>query len=96
MEIRKFKQPNRSGFHDTSRFRAARRRAIVSRMVAKRPKSERKPKLTDAERHKRFLDMARQVEASDNPKDFDKAFDKVASPKAPRAPSSGSRGSEKS
>jgi hypothetical protein len=36
-----------------------------------------KPKLTDAERHKRFLAMAREVEASDDPKDFEKAFDKV-------------------
>jgi hypothetical protein len=35
----------------------------------------RKPKLTDAERHKRFLDMARAVEVSDDPKDFDKAFE---------------------
>lgn len=38
-----------------------------------------KPKLTDAERHKRFLDMAREVEASDSPKAFDKAFKSVAS-----------------
>jgi hypothetical protein len=45
-----------------------------------------KPKLTDAERHKRFVEMARKVSASDNPKDFDKAFDKVASrPKASRS-----------
>jgi hypothetical protein len=40
-----------------------------------------KHKLTDAERHKRFVEMAKQVGASDNPKDFDKAFKKVASPK---------------
>jgi hypothetical protein len=33
-----------------------------------------KPKLTDAERHKRFVAMAREVAASDDPKDFDKAF----------------------
>ena len=33
--------------------------------------------LTDAERHKRFVDMAREVGASDDPKDFDKAFKKV-------------------
>jgi hypothetical protein len=39
------------------------------------------PKLTDAERHKRFLEMAKQVGASDDPKDFDKAFAKVAKPK---------------
>ncbi len=36
------------------------------------------PKLTDAERHKRFVDMAKEVEASEDPKDFEKAFDKVA------------------
>ena len=36
------------------------------------------PKLTDAERHKRFVDMAREVEASEDPKDFDRAFEKVA------------------
>jgi hypothetical protein len=40
-------------------------------------KSASKPKLTDAERHKRFVKMAREVEASDSPKDFDRAFDKV-------------------
>ena len=36
-----------------------------------------KPKLTDADRHKRFVDMAREVGASDDPKAFDKAFKKV-------------------
>lgn len=36
-----------------------------------------KRKLTDVERHDRFLDMAREVEASDNPKDFDRAFKKI-------------------
>jgi hypothetical protein len=36
-----------------------------------------KPKLTDEERHKRFVDMAREVEASEDPKDFDQAFEKV-------------------
>ena len=58
-------------------------------------KAERKPKMTDAERHKRFLDTARAVEASDDPKDFDKAFDKVVSPKPKANParSSGKRGS---
>ena len=35
------------------------------------------PKLTDAERHERFVDMAREVGASEDPKDFDKAFKKV-------------------
>ena len=46
-----------------------------------KPKRARKPPLTDAERHRRFLDTAREVEASDDPKDFDKAFDKVVVPK---------------
>jgi hypothetical protein len=38
----------------------------------KREKEPRKklPKLTDAERHKRFVEMARDVEASEDPKDF--------------------------
>jgi hypothetical protein len=44
-------------------------------------KTEPKPKLTDAERHKRFVDAAREVEASDDPKDFDEAFRRVAKPK---------------
>jgi len=44
-------------------------------------KPQRKPKLTDAERHKRFVEMARQVEASDDPADFDKALRKIARPK---------------
>jgi hypothetical protein len=33
-----------------------------------------KPKLTDTERHKRFVETARKVEASENIDDFDKAF----------------------
>ena len=40
-------------------------------------KSEPKPKLTDAQRHARFIAMAREVGASDDPKDFDKAFKKI-------------------
>ncbi len=36
-----------------------------------------KPKLTDAERHKRFVDMAHEVEADENPEAFDRAFEKV-------------------
>jgi hypothetical protein len=41
-----------------------------------------KPKLTDAERHKRFVDMAHEVGASDDAKAFDKAFKKVTAVKA--------------
>jgi len=42
-------------------------------------KPQPKPKLTDEERYKRFLDTAREVEASDDPKDFDRAFERVTS-----------------
>jgi hypothetical protein len=38
-------------------------------------KSTSKPKLTDAERHKRFAETAKKVEASDKSEDFDMAFD---------------------
>ncbi len=41
------------------------------------PKTPSKPKLTDAERHKQFVEMAREVEASESPKDFDAAFKRV-------------------
>jgi hypothetical protein len=40
----------------------------------KKPKQLRPPKLTDSERHKRFVDTARIVEASEKSEDFDKAF----------------------
>lgn len=40
-----------------------------------------KPKLSEAERHKRFVDMAEKVGASDRPEDFDAAFEKVVGPK---------------
>jgi hypothetical protein len=43
-------------------------------------KSAPKPKPTDAERHKRFIEMAKEVGASDKPQDFDAAF-KVATQK---------------
>jgi hypothetical protein len=46
-------------------------------------KPVRKPKLTDAERHKRFVEMAREVGASDDPKDFESAFKKVTSKASP-------------
>jgi hypothetical protein len=35
------------------------------------------PKLTDAERYQRFIEMAEKVGASDDPKDFDRAFSMV-------------------
>jgi hypothetical protein len=45
-----------------------------------------KPKLTDAERHKRFLAMAREVEADERPVAFDKAFKRVAGKQAQSPP----------
>lgn len=41
--------------------------------VAKK-KVRARPKLTDADRHARFVETARKVEASDDPADFEKAF----------------------
>jgi hypothetical protein len=42
------------------------------------PRAAKKPPLTDAERHARFVETARQVEASEKSEDFDRAFDKIA------------------
>jgi hypothetical protein len=53
------------------------------------PKREQKAKLTDAERHKRFKEMAREVGASDKAGDFERAFKKVISP--PAAKKSGAK-----
>jgi len=39
------------------------------------------PKLTDAERHKRFKETAREVGASEDPKDFERAFMDVTAQK---------------
>jgi hypothetical protein len=49
-----------------------------------KPKSS--PKLTDAERHARFVAMAREVEVDESPGAFDKAFKKVV-PSPLRKPS---------
>lgn len=43
-----------------------------------KPKHKKKQKLTDAERHERFIEAAREVVASDDTKDFDKAFEQIA------------------
>jgi hypothetical protein len=42
-----------------------------------KPKS--KPKLTDAERHKRFVEVARKVGAAETTEAFNKAFTMVSS-----------------
>lgn len=41
------------------------------------PSHTKKPKLTDAERHKRFVETAKKVGASEKSEDFDKAFDSL-------------------
>ena len=46
-------------------------------------KAKPKPKLTDAERHKAFLAMAKEVEASESPKAFERAFKRVTA-KSPK------------
>jgi hypothetical protein len=40
-------------------------------------KIKKRPKFTDAERHKRFVEMAKEVDASEDPKDFERAFRSV-------------------
>jgi len=57
---------------------SARRLKELSSTMRKQ-KAAKKPKLTDADRHKRFVEMAKEVGASDNPKDFDKAFKSIVS-----------------
>lgn len=51
-----------------------------------RPKPVRKPKWDDPEESKRFLETAKDAEASEDPKEFDRALSKVIS----RAGSKGS------
>lgn len=46
-----------------------------------RKPAKKKTKPTDAERHTRFKEMAREVGASEDPKTFEKAFKKVTSSK---------------
>jgi hypothetical protein len=48
-----------------------------------------KHQITDEERAKRIREAARALETSNDPKDFERAFDKVAKPKDERkSPSS--------
>jgi hypothetical protein len=54
-------------------------------MTAK-PKAK-PPKLTDAERHARFVETARQVEVDESPEAFDRAFERVVRPVTSKSPS---------
>ena len=48
-------------------------------------KSVPKPKQGDPAQYKRFLETAKKVEADEDPKAFEKAFEKVTTPK-PHSP----------
>jgi len=48
--------------------------------------SPKPPKLTDAERHARFVETAREVGASEDPKDFDKAFTALTARRSAKSP----------
>lgn len=50
----------------------------------KSPKPKANPKWTDAERHMRFVQMAHEVEAATDEKDFEKAFSGVVRVDAPK------------
>ena len=41
-------------------------------------KAQSRPKLTDADRHARFVETARKVGADERPEEFDKVFTKIA------------------
>ena len=49
----------------------------MTKKPASKPETKPEPKLTDAERHRRFVDMAHEVEADERPQAFDDAFSKV-------------------
>ena len=51
-----------------------------------KPRQPKRPKPTDAERHARFVETARAVEASEDPKDFEAAFERVAMEHPPKPP----------
>jgi hypothetical protein len=44
------------------------------------------PKAVDPDEYKRFLETAKQVEASEDPEAFDRAFGKVVKPIKPARP----------
>jgi hypothetical protein len=57
----------------------------------RKPKDRCPPKLTDAERYKRFLDAAKELGASDDPRDFERAFNAVVKPSDPANRQTGSK-----
>jgi hypothetical protein len=51
--------------------------------MSSKPKAK-KPKLTDDERHQRFKETAKKLGASEDPRDFERAFKTVTTPKSER------------
>jgi hypothetical protein len=49
----------------------------MARKPVAKPKRKAKPKLTAADRHKRFVAMAHEVEVDERPQAFDQAFSSV-------------------
>jgi len=47
------------------------------RTMTEKPKPKQPPGHADPEEYHRFLEAAREVEASEDPEDFDEAFDRV-------------------
>jgi hypothetical protein len=47
-----------------------------------KPRPKKRRKLTDAERHARFVALAREIQADERPDSFDKAFQKVTKKRA--------------
>lgn len=57
----------------------------MAKAVTGKPKgkAKHKPKLTSKERHKRFVDMAHEVEADESSEAFDRAFERVIPSSSP-------------
>jgi hypothetical protein len=54
--------------------------------MPKRTKTKPPPGHADPEEYQRFLEAAKEVGASEDPKDFDRAFEKVTAKKSPPSP----------
>lgn len=65
---------------------------MTKKNKTKSEKKEPKPKLTDTERHKRFVDMAHEVVADESQEAFDTAFGKVVASPPNRQSNIGSAG----
>jgi hypothetical protein len=48
-------------------------------MASRKKPKPKKAKLTDADRHARFVNTVRKIGASEDPEEFEKAFERVTS-----------------